>query len=105
MKCIVYAINKYVSMSSCFQCLILMLVQWYPDVIGHSIRVALFERYQAEPAPEFLAHQVTPGVATKGGWLNLAYFSVAEMHMPLMHCYIDDFHPPHRSKRSSRKEK
>ena len=107
MTCIVlYAINKTVSTCPSFKCLIQKLVRWYPDVIGHSIRVAIFYR-DPSPAgrtPEFHIAPVSPGVAIKGDWLNLAYFNVAKMYMPIMHCYRDDFYPPARGRKRSRRE-
>ena len=74
-------------MSLCFQCLIQECLWWYPDVIGYPIQVARFDR----DLPEFNMPALSPGVEEKGDWLQLAYFNVAEMYMPLKHDYLDFF--------------
>ena len=78
-------------MSLCFQCLIQDCLCWYPDVIGYPIQVARFERDDDHFLPEFNMPALSPGVEEKGDWLQLAYFTVAEMYMPLKHDYLDFF--------------
>ena len=88
-------------MSLCFQCLFQECLWWYPDVIGYPIQVARFDRDDDHFLPEFNMPALSPGVEEKGDWLQLAYFNVAEMYMPLKHDYLDFFYSQSQSLRLS----
>ena len=86
----VYAINTYVCLFLCFQCLVQLCIRWYPKVLGHNIRVVKFD--PDHELPEYELHTTDLWVESQGT-IELAYFTVAKTYMPIHHNYKEEFYP------------